>query len=344
MAAFNKDVHLTTEFLTFLRAGFYGQIVFEGALSKMGAAILPTGYLETAHRAFDKIELWTNDLLREIPILATAWSAPETFDAISAMGFLRDLKKDLVFTLPQVEDALHIKQLPRDRDATRLLAAAVFRSASVRLSYVESLYSTYGSLNARELADAAAREYPVAKAQFDLANQFVAIFSTTSEYDEAQCETMRREAILIPGDFRSRIHDCNVLLNVYSKEFTYELAEIPRDEAELWISRKIPAVAAGYWRAYAFSPEDLIEWSQAGINGAPLAASWRRVGFEPETAVRWIREGIAPAVAVEWHRAGFEPPRAASLLRRGVTDPSKAPETSKGDAGSDDDDDDGMVG
>jgi hypothetical protein len=347
MAKFNKDVHLTTEFITFLRAGFYGQIVFEGALSKMGIESLPTGYLEPAHRAFDKIELWTKDLLREIPIFATSWSAPETFDAISAMGFMRDLKKDFVFVIPMVEDALHIKELARDRDAAKLLAAAVFRSASMRLAYMEGLYSVYVQLGAKELADAAALEYSPAKEHFDLANQLVAIFSTTSEFDVAQCERLKNEARAVPGDFRARIHDSNILLNVYSKQFTYELAEIPRDEAELWISKKIPAVAAGYWRAYAFSPDDLLEWGQVGINGAPLASTWRQAGFYPESAVRWIREGIPPAIAVVWERAGFEPPRTAALLRRGITDPAKAPEASGSPNRSEqeqDEDDDGMVG
>lgn len=347
MAKFNKDVHLTTEFITFLRAGFYGQIVFEGTLSKLDVSVLPTGYLEPAHRAFDKVEVWTKDLVREIPIFATSWSAPETFDAISAMGFMRDLKKDFVFVTPKVEDALHVKELQRDRESAKLLAAAVFRSASTRLGYIEGLYGLYTQLGAKDLADAAALEYAPAKEQFDLANQLVAIFSIASEFDEAQCERLKREARLVPGDFRSRIHDCNILLNVYSKEFTYELAEIPRDEAELWISKKIPAVAAGYWRAYGFSPDDLLEWRQVGINGAPLAASWRQAGFYPESAVRWIREGIPPAIAVVWDKAGFEPPRTAALLRRGITDPAKAPEagSSRDDSESEqDEDDDGMVG
>jgi hypothetical protein len=344
MATFNRDVHLTAEFVSFLKAGFYGQIIFEGALSKMGASILPEDYLETAHRAFDKVEVWTKDLMREIPIFATSWTAPETFDAISAMGFMRDLKKDLVYVIPKVEDSLHVKELPRDRDAVRTLAAALLRIAAVRLSYVESLYSLFTALKGREQADAIALEYPPAKDYLDRANLFIASFSTRSEYDELQCQDLRRAAAIVPSDMRARIHDCNVLLNVYSKEFTYEIAEIPRDEAQLWIEKKIPAVAAGYWRAYAFSPEDLVEWSQVGINGAPLAAAWRTVGFDPESAVRWIREGIPPHVAMEWERAGFEPPRAAALLRRGVTDPAKAPEAKGGAQTSEAEEDDGMVG
>jgi hypothetical protein len=347
MATFNKDVHLTTEFLAFLQAGFYGQIVFEGAMSKMGSSVLPGNYLDTAHRAFDKIDIWVKDLLREIPIFATSWAAPETFDAISAMGFMRDLKKDLVYIIPMIEDALHVKALSRDREAASLLAGALFRSAAVRLTYIENLYSTFSALKARDLADAVAQEYAPAKEQFDLANQYIAVFSTSSQYDEAQSEALRKEASLVPGDFRSRIHDCNVLLHVYTKQFTFELAEIPSDEADVWISKKVPPVAAGYWRAYGFSPEDLLDWVQVGVTGAPLAASWRRVGFSPETAVRWIREGISPTLAIEWDRAGFEPPRVASLLRRGITDPAKAPEGSKGGRGTDeeqDEDDDGMVG
>jgi hypothetical protein len=118
---------------------------------------------------------------------------------------------------------------------------------------------------------------------------------------------------------------------VYSKEFTYELAEIPPKEAQGWFNMKIPAVAAGYWYAYRFTPQDCALWGSVGIRGAPLAAYWRRAGFAPEAAVQWIQQGVPPMIAVEWARAGFDAQRAVAMLQKGITDPSKAPRNRDGE-------------
>jgi hypothetical protein len=123
------------------------------------------------------------------------------------------------------------------------------------------------------------------------------------------------------------VHDINVMLNVFSKELTFEMAEIPLAESEPWAAAGISPLAAGYWRAYRFAPADYLTWSGLGISGAPLAANWRRVGFSPEDAIVWIREGITPALGKEWRAAGFTAARTASMLRRGIFDPKRAPST-----------------
>jgi hypothetical protein len=86
---------------------------------------------------------------------------------------------------------------------------------------------------------------------------------------------------------RAYAHDARVLLNIYSKEFSYELAEIPAHMAKPWLDMMVPAVAAGYWHAYNFTPQDYARWASVGIRGAPLAAYWRRARFDPEDAVQW---------------------------------------------------------
>jgi hypothetical protein len=114
-------------------------------------------------------------------------------------------------------------------------------------------------------------------------------------------------------------------LNVYARQFDYELAEIPPAEAKSWLDMKIPAVAAGYWSAYRFTPQDFARWVAVGIRGAPIAAYWRRAGFAPEEAVTWIQQGLPPVIAREWAAAGFDPVRTVAMLQRGITEPSKAP-------------------
>lgn len=340
MAKLNKDLHLSAEFLTFLKAGFFGQILFEAAMTKLECPLLPPGYLDNAHKTFDKLDRWLKDLSEELPIFATSWSAPETFDAISAMSFMRELKRDCLWLMPQIESALSTSNLSQNRDVVKLLAASIVRSAATRNSYIETLYGVFSGLGANDHAQRVAFEIDGAKEYLAIAQSIVEIFSAGSVFSVELCDKLRKEASLVPSDLRSYVHDANILINVFSKEFTFELAEIPREEAQQWIDNKIPAVAAGYWRAYGFSPQDYMEWGRLGISGAPLAANWRRANFAPEEAIKWIREGIAPVLAIQWRNASFEAPRAASMLRRGITDPSKAPDTEH-DASNDDDNNEG---
>lgn len=325
MATLNKDLHLTAEFVTFLRSGFYAQIVFESALARLESPLLKPDYLDTAHKALDKIDVWLKDLSAELPIFSTSWSSPETFDAIAAMSFMKELRKDLQWLIPQVELALRSPTLAQDRDSVKLLVAALIRSAAARSSYVETLYSVFSQLKATDLAQQVSFEIEGAKEYVHVTQIILDTFSITRTYDPALCDKLRKEAALTPSDFRAHIHDTNILLHVYAKQFTFDLADIPRDEEQLWMKFQIPAVPAGYWRAYGFSPEEFLEWRRLGISGAPLAANWRRANFSPQEAIPWIREGIPPAIAIIWRPSGIEPARVASLLQRGITDPAKAP-------------------
>lgn len=325
MASIDKDVHLTVEFLTFLRAGCFGQIIFQQSLERLKGPALTPGYLDIAHKTFDKLDNWLKDASQGLPIFSTSWETPETFDAISAFGFMKELKKELRNIIPAVEQALQIPDLSQQRDSVKLLAAAIMRSAAVRSAYVETLSDLYRQLRAQDLAQSVAFELPGAQEYVQVAQSIVETFSSDATYDVDLCERLRAEASLTPCDFKAHLHDATILLNVFNKEFTFEAAEIPRDIAQDWIEAKIPAVATGYWLAYNFTPADFQAWQEVQISGAPLAANWRRAGFEPPDAVKWMAEGLPPGLARVWRNAGFEATRAGSLIRRGITDPAKAP-------------------
>lgn len=321
----NKDVHITAEILSLLRSGFYAQILFEGALAQLNSSLLPNSYLNIAHKAFDKLDVWQKDLEDNIPIFSAAWTQAETFDAISAMNFLRDLKRDLLWLIPQVETALSEPELWNARDSVKLLAAGIVRSAATRNSYVESMSQLYMRFNSPEYANPLLMQVDGTRQYLNVAQYIVQTFSTGAVFDPDLCEKLRYEAALVPSDLLCSIHDINIMLHVFSKEFTFEMAEISRQESETWARANIPPIAAGYWRAYGFGPEDFKAWSGLGVTGAPLAANWRRVGFTPEEAVDWIREGIVPALGKEWRAAGFDAARTAAMLRRGILDPKRAP-------------------
>lgn len=331
MTTLHKDLHLTTEFLAFLRAGTYSQILFEGAVARLGLSILPSGYVDGPHKVFDKIDAWIQDLADGMPIFNTTWTSPDTFDSINAMSFMKELKRDVLWLAPLVDRALQSPNLVEDREATKILAASVLRSAAHRLSYVETLQELFIKLKAPERAQQSEAEVADAKSFMQNAQVIVDIFESDAPYDQTLCERLRLEAALVPSDLRAGAHDARVLLNIYEKDFSFQLAEIPLGEAQPWIENRIPAVAAGYWHAYRFTPQDYIRWASVGVRAAPLAAYWRRARFDPEDAVQWIQHGLPPMVALEWARAGFDAGRAVAMLQRGITHPIQAPQNRDGE-------------
>lgn len=334
MAKLNPDLHISADFIALLKAGFYGQVLFESALARLEPSVspLPGSYLETAHKALDKIDRWSKDLAEELPLFALGWTSVETFDAISAMSFLREFKRECLWILPQIDTALSTTNLAQNRDAVKLLAAALMRSAATRSCYVETLSQCFTDLKAKDLAERVEFEIDGVREYLGVTNSIVDIFSGGGVYSNDLCDKLRKEASLVPSDLRSYVHDSNILLNLLVKELTFELAEIPRDEAQEWIAAKIPAALAGFWRAYGFGPRDLFEWARSGITSAPLAANWRRARFFPDEAAPWFREGVPPIIATLWKSHGFDAARAAALLRRGETDPTKAPRYDKEDS------------
>ena len=331
MATIHKDLHLTTELLSFLRAGLFSQVMLENAESRLRAAFLPPNYIEAPHKGLEKVDTWIKELEEGLPLLSTSWTTPETFDAISAMGFIKELKRDVLWFGQIVDNALIIPDLVDDRASVKLLAAAVHRSATTRLAYLETLSSIFTTIKAPDRAQAAAAEIPNALAFVQTANTILDIFGVDTPYEPTLCEKLRAEASLAPSDMRAHAHDARIFLNVYAKQFDFELAEIPAQRARPWLEMRIPAVAAGYWYAYGFDPQDYARWASVGIRGAPLAAYWRRARFHPEDAMDWIQQGIPPMVAMEWARAGFDAGRAVAMMRRGIVDPTRAPRNRDGE-------------
>jgi len=327
MAPLHKDLHLSTEFLSFLRAGLFSQVMLENAESRLGAAFLPAQYVEKAYKSLDLVDTWLKELEDGMPIFSTSWSTAETFEAINAMGIMKELKQDALWFADIVENALQVRELIDDRASAKLLAAGVYRSAVVRLAYLETINNSFLKLKAPERAQPSAAELPEAQQFLQTSNFIIDLFAGDATYTPELCERLRLEASLVPCDMRANAHDARILLNIFAKQFDYRLAEIPPQDAQPWLDMRIPAVAAGYWHAYRFTPQDYARWASVGIRAAPLAAYWRRARFDPENAMEWIQQGIPPMMALEWARAGFDAGRTVAMLQRGITDPIKAQQT-----------------
>lgn len=321
-------MQLSSEFIAFLRAGLFSQVMLENVANRLGAAFLPENYTAPAQKGIQKLDTWIKELEDGLPLLSTSWSTPDTFDAINAMGFMKDLKRDLMWMAEMVEAALSKKNLNEERIAAKIIAASLFRSATNRVAYLNTLNNLYVKLKAPEKATQAASELGEAQSYLQTTATIVEIFSGDKEYAPELCEKLRLEALLNPAELRAKAHEARIFLNVYTQQFDFEAAEIPEDIAKPWSEIKVPAVAAGYWYAYRFTPKDCLRWAAVGIRAAPLAAAWRRAQFDPESAIEWAQRGVHPMVAMEWARAGFDAPKAVALMQKGINHPSKASQQS----------------
>lgn len=321
-----KDNILTHSVLNFLRASFVGQLVFHKALTSMNSKLVDDSYVEGAHRALDKIDPWLKEVFDGMPIISASWVAPETFEAIRAFGFIKEIKQDLIWLSGQVETAISLPDLTREQEAIRILVATLLRVANVRVNYLNGAGSFYAKNKDQERVALLAPQFDDARQYAQVTNVIYDTFNREGPFETELVERLRREAELCPGDLRAQAFDALSLQNAFVKNFDYEHTELPANVYAEWKAKEIPASAAGYWYAYKFTPEETAEWAQTGLTNASLAANWKRSGFEPTKAYSWQEAGFAPAVARLWMEAGYDPQRAATFASRGVQTPDKVVE------------------
>lgn len=319
-----NDLKLTNSVLSFLRAGFYGQITFHSVLSQLKSKLMSDEYLQDANKAMDRVDQWIDDLSKGLPILSMSWNKPETFEGIKAFEFLNELKRELSSLIPKLEAALQNRDLANDKEAVNLLVACIARTANVRAAFLDSLLAFFSRVGLKN-------ETEEAKLQLEETQDFVQVtriifetFNSERTLEPELYEKLRKEAELTPCDFRAQIHDILVLTNCYSGEFTYDMTEFVPAEIQLWKDAQIPPIAAGYWRAYRFGPAEVIAWVESGIQTPSLAANWRRAGFTAATCKEWVNSGLPPGIARIWQQAGFDPEFSRKMLSRGITDPAVA--------------------
>lgn len=324
MVEISKDFLLTHSVLNFLRASYVGQLVFHQAIQALKSKLVDDSYVEGAHRALDKLDPWIKELFDGMPIISANWAAPETFEAIRAFGYLKEVRQDLEWLAGQVETALSLPSLSNENEAVRLLVATLVRTANVRAAYLDGVGAFFASHKDAE-------QVAIISAQFNDARQYVQItttifntFNSDGPFEEALVERLRQEASLCPADLRAQAYDATLLLNSFVKKFDYEHSELPAALAKPWKDQAIPASVAGYWIAYKLTPEETKQWTDLGLSNASLAANWKRSGFTPSDAISWANEGLAPAIARVWKEAGFDAARAAQFVARGVLTPDRA--------------------
>lgn len=319
----DRDLLQTHTFTNYLNAGYQGQFAFLNVLSRLQHSLASPASVTRSREALAKIAAWTADLWKGISLFAANWQTPQTFEAQKALSMLEDLKADLGLISSNVLAVVSAEQATYTEDQLKYLLAALARSLYSKDNYLRGFVDYGKAFNAPDMIN---QYTPMVQRCSD---EIALMHSLMNSYKEGKIDNqeafrldLRYRAFLLPGVFRSQMHDICQLTATYKGGLTYELAGIEQSRAEKWAQLGCPPQIAGYWEAYFIAPEEAFAWTGAGIREHETAAAWRLHGFTPATVEPWLKLNYPPAIAMRWAQAGFTAEKALEHIQRGTSDPA----------------------
>ena len=313
----------THTFTNYLNAGYQGQFAFLNVLSRLNHPAANPAGISKARETLAKVSAWTADLWKGISLFAANWQTPQTFEAQKALSLLEDLRGDLGLTANNIGGIVSADQSTYSEDQIKYLLAGLARSLYSKDNYLRG-FADYGkAFNIPEMIN---QYSPMVQ---NCGAEIAALHAQMNAYKEGKISNpdefrlqLRYRAFMLPGIFRSQMHDISQLTAAYKGGLTYDLAGIEQNRAAQWAQLGCPPQVAGYWEAYFIGPEEAFAWTNAGIRDHELAATWRLHGFNPATVEPWLKLSYPPFIAMRWAQAGFSADKALEHIQRGVTDPS----------------------
>lgn len=318
------DLFLSHKIINYLSASYQGRFAALNIYGQLDSKEFTSDELLRVQQGIEKIGGWAAVVIGGEPLFCATWSRPQTPPAQEAMEFLRGLKPDISRLVSKLQSYLGLKDLSAFPEAVKFLIGAFGRYAYSRDSYVRGFIDFGNMFQKPELAAEYSNMLTEVAEELQWVQTFMAGFQGSDPKDPSLYEGLLQEAVLLPGVFRTHIHDLNQLIATYSGAFSYGLAEFSDVEAQAWQRLGVLPIEAGYWRAYGFPADEVARWKNAGILYYKLAVDWRRFGFSPESAAPWFQRDHSVAIARLWSEAGFGVIAAEAQFAQGITDPARA--------------------
>ncbi len=315
------DIQVTHTFVNYLNAGFQGQFAQLNVLSQLNFIALNPETVAEARGALDQVSIWLGNLRQNRPLLLARWTYPETQEAQKAVELFDRLQKDLHQLAIEVERTLANQNLGSDKEGLKLLLAALARHAYSRDNYVREFISL-GELIARKDIVAEHRRN-LQEVEADLASVHALLKEfqqSANSFSTNFLENLISSTLLLPGAFRTHIHDISQLLSRFREPFSYKSAGISPDKAKLWEKFMISPEEAGYWAAQGFAPMEALKWRTLGFDHAN-ASHWKVWGFTPDRAISWFQAGFPVRNALSWYRAGYSTDESLKYISQGYLEP-----------------------
>lgn len=317
---FEQDIQASFALLNYLNASCQGHFAALNVLSQLRFPNLSEEEVTFVRDALTKIARWTEELWQHQPLISARWTTPETFDAIHAVELLEAEKGDLGAYVSASHRALSL-ELAQEPEAPKVLIAAFARYIYSRDNYIRGFIRYGEATGKREVVEVYRDLLERSSEELQFSQLLLTTFRDAPSVDGRFFHELAFRCRLLPMAFASHIHDINQLLAQFRGGVSFRTLDFSEQEEQEWLPSGLPPVAAGYWRAHLFSPQEAAQWASLGVTDAPTAFTWREHGFTAPVAIEWLRAGFAPGVAQRWAQAHYEPEDAREYLEQGITDP-----------------------
>lgn len=324
-----RDLDISHNVLNYLNASFQGYFASLNVLSQLGYQAFNPDEVEKCQKNIEFVEKLLGQLAQGIPVFSMVWKIPQTADAKEALSKVAQLKSLLQHTANHIEKLLIDTELLEDQENMKYLISSYSWFAYTNENYIKGYVEFGKNFTIPEIVSSYEALLPQAEQNLKAAHLFFDIYSGEEEIPQVFFKSIFEESLFLPGMFRTNIHDLNKFLALYKQPFSFEQTDIPPAEAEEWRVINVDPTLAGYWHAFGYTANDMVDWMQNGITVPRQAWFWSCLQFDPQTSRDWIQFGFAPPLAREWANAGFTAEEAVDHIKHGLTNPITAREDSK---------------
>jgi hypothetical protein len=322
----DPDIEMSHGLLNHLNSGYQGKFAFLNILLQLECPFDSGTVVEDTRKTLGSINKWLKDLWEGGAILNHLWDEPRTFEAKQAMEMVSLLREELLGLANDIVDSLANETFRQDRAESIFLIAAYGWNAYSRDNFTRCFVDYGKKFDDRVILDNFEPMLDEAEERVQYTHELMKQFKASETLTEEFCDALFRAAMTLPGTLYCLAHELNQLAYRFEREFTFEMALIPEEEAELWKMLGITPEYAGYWRAHGIFPYEADSWRAQGMYDYATAATWKIWGFEPQIAREWASYGFTPAACMIWIQNEFPPEKACHFVERGMMHPSEIPE------------------
>lgn len=316
-----QDLQISHEVLNYLHACLQGGFASINMLSQLGYQDFNPDDLSRYQSNLSFMEKTLNQLWQGMPVFSLAWKIPQTQESKATMQLLTQVKNDLFAVVNRLERAF-ANQETTEEDI-KFVIGAYCRHTYTNENFIKGHIEFGRNFTMPQMVENYTPLLPQVERGIESAHLFFEIFSG-EERPPVFFQSLNEEVVFLPGAFRTNIHDINRFLATYRAPFHYGLTDIPAEQAEEWQVINVDPLVAGYWWAYSFRAQDMVNWVQNGVQAPREAFFWLCLRFTPQDASEWVKFGFPPLAAATWKQAQFGAKEAMEYIRQGITSPQDA--------------------
>ncbi len=319
----SPEQQYTQRCLSYLSALYQGRFAMLTILGQTGHSFFKPAEIKRTLKIIQTVYNWNDEFLKGRFLFSTTAGMGDKSFLVKCHTLVKSLAPELESIARKVKEIKINNSLKVSEADNALMLAILGRSVYSRDAYLK--HQIVNSYIAGDLE----RLQGFARVQMDSANYIHLLNSFLNTRKESgilpaeQQNQLLFHARMLPGTFRSYVHDINQILAWPDVELSFTKAGFLQVEAEVWQAHGFTAIEAGYWRAYEFTIEQTMHWKSFEVHTPQFAADWHYAGFTPEKAQPWIDVLLSATLALVWGGAGYTPKQARECIDQGYKFPDQ---------------------